>query len=105
MDRTVPRIAILVFTGRLLLGRTESVDARQLMTFSFRNVIDTSATLFLPWAETRESVDRAVNLPDFLRSGAEDAVATTDDWHIQLHHVGSVPKTTCSPDTDGRGQR
>lgn len=65
----------------------ETADSREMMTFSFHNVTDTSATCVLRWSETRVPFDITVNTPDVVHSRAEEAVAQTDDWQEPLRYV------------------
>jgi hypothetical protein len=66
----------------------ESADAREMLTFSFHNVTDTSTTAHLHWSETLVPFTITTNTPEILQSQAEEAVATADDWRRPLQYVG-----------------
>jgi hypothetical protein len=66
----------------------ESADSREMMTFSFEAVSDTSATCVLHWAETRVPFRIDVNTVDILRDRADEAVADASDWRMPLRYVG-----------------
>lgn len=65
----------------------ESAERRELMTFSFENATDTSATAVLQWAETRVPFDIEANTREIVQSRAEEAIAETDDWQQPLPYV------------------
>jgi hypothetical protein len=66
----------------------ESASSREMMTFDFQNVADSTATCVLHWAETRVPFEIAVNTTDVLRTRAEKTMAETDDWRAPLRYVG-----------------
>ncbi|MFB6249486.1 MAG: DUF2911 domain-containing protein [Salinibacter sp.] len=64
-----------------------SADSKELMTFSFENVTDTSAAAVLHWAETRVPFSITVNTPEVVRTRAAEAMASADDWRAPLQYV------------------
>lgn len=62
----------------------ESADMREMMTFTFHNVTDTSATCVLHWAETRVPFEITVNTPDVIQAQAQEAISASDDWQTPL---------------------
>lgn len=62
----------------------ESADMREMLTFTFHNVTDTSATSVLHWAETRVPFQITVNTPQVLQARAEEAISGGDDWQTPL---------------------
>jgi hypothetical protein len=66
----------------------QSAEAREMLTFSFHNVTDTSATAHLHWSETLVPFTITVNTQSLLQSQAEEAVAAADDWREPLRYVG-----------------
>lgn len=68
-------------------AEAETAQSREMMTFSFHNVTDTSATCVLHWSETRVPFNIAVNTPEIVRSRAEETVAQTDNWQEPLRYV------------------
>jgi len=66
----------------------QSASAQELLTFSFHNVTDTSATAALHWAETRVPFEIAANTTEILRTRADSMMATASDWRALLPYVG-----------------
>ncbi len=66
----------------------ETAAPREMLSFSFHHVTDTSANVHLHWSETRVPFEITVNTREILRSRANDAVATADDWRQPLQYVG-----------------
>ena len=66
----------------------ESASAREMLTFSFHNVTDSTATLALRWSETRVPFEIAVNTTAVLRSRADEMMADASDWRAPLPYVG-----------------
>ncbi len=62
----------------------ESADMREMLTFTFHNVTDTSATSVLHWAETRVPFEITVNTPEVLQARAEEAISGGTDWQTPL---------------------
>jgi hypothetical protein len=66
----------------------QPADAREMMTFSFEGVTDTSATAVLHWAETRVPFSITVNTPEVVRAQASEALASAENWQAPLRYVG-----------------
>lgn len=66
----------------------QSASAQELLTFSFHNVTDTSATAALRWAETRVPFEIAANTTEILRTRADSMMADASDWRAPLPYVG-----------------
>jgi hypothetical protein len=66
----------------------QPADAREMMTFSFDGVTDTSATAVLHWAETKVPFSITVNTPEVVRAQASEAMASVEDWEQPLKYVG-----------------
>lgn len=62
----------------------ESADMREMMTFTFPNVTDTSGTAVLHWAETRVPFEITVNTPEVIQARAEEAISGGDGWQTPL---------------------
>lgn len=62
----------------------ESADMREMLTFTFHNVTDTSATCVLHWDETRVPFEITVNTPEVIQAQAEEAISDGDDWQTPL---------------------
>jgi len=67
---------------------SESAPMQEMLTVTFRNVTDSSATGQLHWANTRVPFDIAVNTTDVLRSRAREAVTDMKSWKAPLPYVG-----------------
>lgn len=65
----------------------ESAPTQELMTFSFDNVTDSTATSALHWAETRVPFEISTNTTEVLRTRAEETLPQTDDWQLPLQYV------------------
>jgi len=65
----------------------ESAPSQELMTFSFENVTDTSATGVLRWSETRVPFEISTSTAENLRTRAERTVSQTDDWQVPLRYA------------------
>ena len=65
----------------------ESASKRDMMSFYFRNVSDTTATGVLHWSETRIPFDISVNTTELLRKRAENTVSEADEWKAPLPYV------------------
>ena len=66
----------------------ESASAREMMTFSFHDVTDSTATVALRWSETRVPFKIAVNTTSVLRSRADEMMADASDWRAPIPYVG-----------------
>jgi hypothetical protein len=66
----------------------ESAPTQEMMTFSFENTTDTTATCVLHWAETRVPFEISTNTTEILRTRAEENVPQTDDWQLPLQYAG-----------------
>ena len=66
----------------------ESASAREMMTFSFHDVTDSTATVALRWSETRVPFKIAVNTTSALRSRADEMMADASDWRAPIPYVG-----------------
>lgn len=62
----------------------ETAGAREMTTFSFRNVMDTSGTVVLRWAQTRVPIEITVNTPEVIRARAEENVPNAENWREPL---------------------
>lgn len=65
----------------------ESAPTQELMTFSFDNVTDSTATCLLRWAEARVPIEISTNTTEVLRTRAEETVPQADDWQLPLQYV------------------
>ena len=65
----------------------ESAPAREMMTFSFTEATEGTATCFLHWAETRVPFEISPNTTEIVRTRAETKVAKTSDWQVPLKYV------------------
>lgn len=68
--------------------KPQTSDTREMMTFSFRTVTDTSGTLLLHWAQTRVPIKITVNTPEVIRARAEENVSNAEDWREPLRYAG-----------------
>jgi len=59
-----------------------------MLTVSFHNVTDSTATVALRWAETRVPFEIAVNTTEVLRSRADEMMSEASDWRAPLPYVG-----------------
>lgn len=66
----------------------ESAPSQEMMTFSFDNATDSTATCILHWAETRVPFEISANTPEILRTRAEESVPEADDWQVPLQYAG-----------------
>lgn len=65
----------------------ETAESRDMMTFYFENVTDTSGTAVLHWAETRVPFEITVNTPQVIRARAEENVPAAENWRGPLRYV------------------
>lgn len=65
----------------------ESAEMKEMMTFGFQNVTDTSATAALHWAETRVPFEITVNTPQVIQAQAEETISTSEDWQTPLRYA------------------
>lgn len=65
----------------------ESAEMREMLTFTFDNVTDTSATVVLHWAETRVPFEITVNTPEVIQARAEEAISEGNDWQTPLRYA------------------
>lgn len=65
----------------------ESAPTRELMTFTFDKVTDSTATSALHWAETRVPVEISTNTMEILRTRAEENVPQADNWQLPLQYA------------------
>ena len=66
---------------------SESAAAKEMMTFTFENVTDTSATMVLHWATTRVPVDLTVHTDDAIRAQAAEAVPNAESWQTPAQYA------------------
>ncbi len=65
----------------------EPAPAREMMTFSFEDVTDSTATCTLHWAETRVPFEISTRTTEILRTRAEKRVPEADEWQVPLQYV------------------
>lgn len=65
----------------------ESAPTRELVTFSFQGVTDSTATAVLRWAETRVPFEISANTTEVLATRAAERVPETEDWQVPLQYV------------------
>jgi hypothetical protein len=64
-----------------------SAPTHEMMTFTFTDVTDSTATVQLLWDETRVPFDIAVNTIDVLRRRASEEVPSATEWQTPLRYV------------------
>lgn len=72
----------------------ESAPPRDMLTFSFHDVTDSTATAALRWAETRVPFQISVDTNELLRARADSMMAGIDDWRAPLPYVNYALENT-----------
>jgi hypothetical protein len=62
-------------------------DMTEMMTFSFRDVSDTEATLVMEWAEMEVPIDVSVNTQEIIAQDAGTQIQETDDWRVPVRYA------------------